>query len=414
MSTSSLNQSCQCTTLRAEALQQAWREHVGVELPFAGYFAPYGVFLNAAQAAALREAVRLLHEVARAPGVAAAVAQAQGEVVAGPVVPTEGVLMGYDFHFDGDTPRLIEINTNAGGALLNALLLRHQESCCAYVPAEALDCDDATGRCFLDMFRAEWRAAGRAGEPRRIAIVDDAPAAQFLYPEFRLFQRLFERAGWSAVIADPREFTREGGRLLLQGEPVDFVYNRLTDFALLEPAHARLREAWQAGEAVLSPDPWHHALNADKRNLAWLSDPAWLSAQGFPAEVVQRLGAIVPPTVRVEAANADALWGARKQYFFKPLRGYGSKAAYRGDKLTRGTWADIVASHDYVAQVYAPPGSRRVNVDGELREMKFDIRCYAYAGEVLLIAARVYQGQTTNMRTPGGGFAAVFAPPAAT
>lgn len=409
MPTATLNQNCQCTTLRAEALQQAWREAVGTELPFAGYFAPYGVFLNAAQTQSLHDAVRLLHEVAQAPAVRAATAAAQPPGL--PQLATSGVLMGYDFHFEGDTPRLIEVNTNAGGALLNALLLRHQESCCAFVPAETLDCDDATGLCFLDMFRREWQAAGRAGEPARIAIIDDAPRGQFLYPEFLLFKSLFERAGWQAVIGDPHELVREGGRLLLQGQPVDFVYNRLTDFALLAPAHAALREAWLAGECVLSPDPWHHALQADKRNLVHLSDPAWLAAQGLAPEVITRLAAIVPPTQAVTADKADALWAARKQYFFKPTRGYGSKAAYRGDKLTRSTWADIVASHDYVAQAYTPPGSRRVNVDGVLQEMKFDIRCYAYAGEVLLIAARVYQGQTTNMRTPGGGFAAVFAPP---
>ncbi|UPQ81365.1 hypothetical protein M0M42_13135 [Pseudomonas knackmussii] len=40
--------------------------------------------------------------------------------------------------------------------------------------------------------------------------------------------------------------------------------------------------------------------------------------------------------------------------------------------------------------------------------MKFDLRAYAYAGEVQWNAARVYQGQTTNFRTEGGGFAPVF------
>ncbi len=40
--------------------------------------------------------------------------------------------------------------------------------------------------------------------------------------------------------------------------------------------------------------------------------------------------------------------------------------------------------------------------------MKFDLRAYAYAGQVLWVAARLYQGQTTNFRTPGGGFAPVY------
>jgi len=42
--------------------------------------------------------------------------------------------------------------------------------------------------------------------------------------------------------------------------------------------------------------------------------------------------------------------------------------------------------------------------------MKLDLRCYVYDGRVLSVAARVYQGQTTNFRTPGGGFATVFSP----
>jgi hypothetical protein len=40
--------------------------------------------------------------------------------------------------------------------------------------------------------------------------------------------------------------------------------------------------------------------------------------------------------------------------------------------------------------------------------MKADLRAYVYQAHVQLLAARLYQGQTTNFRTPGGGFAPVF------
>ncbi|MCD6061928.1 MAG: hypothetical protein K0S16_2239 [Moraxellaceae bacterium] len=410
MTIATLNQDCHCTTLDAAALQQAWHDGVGLGSDAASFFAPYGVYLDTAQVQALQQAVTVLHRVLQRPAVIDAVAAEQGRGL--PRFGTQGVCMGYDFHFDGSTPRLIEINTNAGGMLLNALLLAHQQVCCDFMQGFSADAFGASapGTRLLQMFREEWAAAGRSGEPRRIAIVDERPAQQFLYPEFLLFRKLFESAGWQAVICDPQELVREGGRLLVQGEPVDMVYNRLTDFALLEPAQARLREAWLAGEAVVTPDPWHHALQADKRNLVHFADTEWLAAHGASAEERALLAQVVPPTRRVAAQNADELWAQRKQLFFKPLRGFGSRAAYRGDKLTKSVWADIVASHDYVAQAYAPPGTRRVRVDGELRDMKFDIRCYAYRGEILLLAARVYQGQTTNMRTQGGGFAPVFAP----
>jgi uncharacterized circularly permuted ATP-grasp superfamily protein len=109
----------------------------------------------------------------------------------------------------------------------------------------------------------------------------------------------------------------------------------------------------------------------------------------------------------VSASNADALWEGRRGYFFKPTGGYGSKAVYRGDKLTRSVWAGIVAG-GYVAQELAPAGKRSMYVDGQLAERKADIRIYAYEGEPILAAARLYQGQTTNFRTPGGGFAPVY------
>ncbi len=410
MTVKALNQDCLCTTLDADALQAAWREGVGSDAEASAFFAPYGVYLERAQVDALQEAVAALQRVTHLPAYAEAVAAEQG--LALPRYGTQGVCMGYDFHFDGATPRLIEINTNAGGMLLNALLLAHQRICCDRMQGFSADAFRGAepGRRLLDMFRAEWTAAGRRGEPQRIALVDAQPAQQFLHPEFLLFKKMFEAAGWQAVICDPQELVRDSGRLLAQGLPVDLVYNRLTDFALLEPAHARLREAWLAGECLLTPDPWHHALQADKRNLVHLADAAWLAAHGASAEDRRLLAQIVPPTQRVQAANADELWARRKQLFFKPRRGFGSRAAYRGDKLTKSVWADIVASQDYVAQAYAPPGTRRVRIDGALQEMKFDIRCYAYRGEILLLAARVYQGQTTNMRTRGGGFAPVFAP----
>ena len=39
--------------------------------------------------------------------------------------------------------------------------------------------------------------------------------------------------------------------------------------------------------------------------------------------------------------------------------------------------------------------------------MKFDVRAYAYREQVLLLGARVYEGQVTNLRSPGGGFSAI-------
>ena len=60
------------------------------------------------------------------------------------------------------------------------------------------------------------------------------------------------------------------------------------------------------------------------------------------------------------------------------------------------------------AFVRSAPSERMVKLDGSPEVRKTDVRLYAYDGQLLLTAARLYQGQTTNFRTPGGGFAPVF------
>lgn len=65
----------------------------------------------------------------------------------------------------------------------------------------------------------------------------------------------------------------------------------------------------------------------------------------------------VPHTEVVRASDQQRLWTARRSLFFKPVAGFGSRAAYRGDKLTRGVWQDILAG-DYVAQAIVKPSDR--------------------------------------------------------
>jgi hypothetical protein len=118
----------------------------------------------------------------------------------------------------------------------------------------------------------------------------------------------------------------------------------------------------------------------------------------------------VPTTRLVTPERAKELWAQRRQLFFKPVAGFGAKAAYRGDKLTKRVWGEIMES-DFVAQALVPPSGRMIDLDGIQTDLKFDIRAYTYAGQVQLLAARMYSGQTTNFRTQGGGFAPVIVVP---
>ena len=417
-SASALNRECLRTTINPAALERELATALGdnelyrsIRATCPHLFSATAVFVTPEQVDKMRAVIEAVETVIATPTYrTAALARASSVAAHDPHSP--GVFLGYDFHLDEHGPRLIEINTNAGGALLNVYLARAQKACCPEMHGLTTGpvALPALEEQFIAMFRNEWRLA-RAGAPlTRIAIVDDAPETQYLYPEFELFQALFRRHGIQAVIADPAAIETRAGRLWHNGEAVDLVYNRLTDFALEEPAHAGLRVAWLEDLALITPHPRAHALYADKRNLIPLTDPDWLGAAGITPATIEVLLRGIARTRLVERAHAEALWAERKRLFFKPSGGFGSKAVYRGDKLTRRVWEEILAG-EYVVQELVPPGERQVQVQAETTALKYDVRCFVYAGKVQLLAARLYQGQATNFRTPGGGFAPVFYPP---
>jgi len=322
---------------------------------------------------------------------------------------SHGVFFGYDFHLDEDKLGLIEINTNAGGAMLNVLLARAQRSCCSGVVGLSPGQEGPGGfeQSILHMFAQEWSASGEKRPLTRVVILDESPQAQYLYPEFLLFQRLFESAGIDCIIADPADLAFHNDCLLVDENPVDLVYNRLTDFYLEGDNCSALRSAYMADVVTVTPHPQAYALYADKRRLVDLTNARFLEEIGVDQQVRAVLAQYVPLTVPVEHRNAEQLWERRRSLFFKPVSGFGSRGAYRGDKLTKRVWEEIVGGN-YVAQSLLAPGERRTIADPQVRPMKFDLRAYAYAGKVQWNAARVYQGQTTNFRTEGGGFAPVF------
>jgi hypothetical protein len=414
-----LNADCVCLSLDRVGLARALETAVGdpafcagLQVTHPSLVSSVPVFLTHDHAVRMAEIIGAIEAIAKtAPYQDAALAWAPdiARFNPGPV----GVFMGYDFHIGAEGavggPQLIEINTNAGGGLINAFVAGAQKACCMAVetlfPGQMGHRDVPAN--FVAAFRAEWHRQRGDRALTSIAIVDRDPTAQYLYPEFVLFQRLFESHGIAAVIAAPGDFQHHAGQLHLGGAPIDLVYNRSTDFAFAEPDHAALRSAYLAGDVVVTPHPHAHALFADKRNLVALSDRETLTRWGISAGLIDIVVAGVPKTRFVTPESADALWTARNGLFFKPAGGFGSKAAYRGDKVTRGVFAEIVAG-SYVAQDIVRPSARNVLVDGVRQAMKVDVRNYTYDGAVQLVAARLYQGQTTNFRTPGGGFSPVF------
>ncbi|QGX38147.1 hypothetical protein [Permianibacter aggregans] len=407
------NQGCACVSLNPEALTTTLERQLGPALAktlardMPGLFSPVALFLPAEEFRAMQQLIDTVESVVQLPAYQQQALQA-APMIARHTPAAQAVFMGYDFHRNGLQPKLIEINTNAGGAYLNAALQSAQQACCADMAALLrIPVTGDFGANVLAMFREEWSRERGDAPLQRIAIVDQQPAQQFLYPEFELARQLFVREGIEAIITAPEHLRFHSNRLWHADQPIDLVYNRLTDFFLEDAAHEALREAYIERAVVLTPHPHAYALFANKHNLVYLSDPACWRAWQLSEQQQSVLAKHIPKTIAVNPNHAEPLWQERRQWFFKPAQGFGSKASYRGDKLTRSTFAGIVAG-DYVAQHIAPPTERIVNQHEHAISMKTDVRIYRYAGRTLLVAARLYQGQTTNMRTPGGGFAAVY------
>jgi len=372
-------------------------------------FAARPVFVSSLRLRQVNEVIQAIEQTVSSPGWREHALDSAPPIARHDPRGARGVFFGYDFHLDDDKLGLIEINTNAGGAMLNVLLARAQRSCCSGVVGLSPGQDGPGGfeRSILDMFAQEWSTSGEQRPLTRVVILDESPQAQYLYPEFLLFQRLFESAGIDCLIADPADLAFHNESLLVDGKPVDLVYNRLTDFYLEGDNCSALRSAYLADVVTVTPHPQAYALYADKRRLVDLTNARFLEEIGVDQQIRTVLAQYVPLTVPVGHGNAEHLWQNRRSLFFKPVSGYGSRGAYRGDKLTKRVWEEIVGGN-YVAQSLVAPGERRIVADPQVRSMKFDLRAYAYAGEVQWNAARVYQGQTTNFRTEGGGFAPVF------
>jgi len=371
-------------------------------------FADVPLFLSRQHVEQMARLIQAVENVTRLAGLRAAVAdQAPPDVLYD--TPSPGVFFGYDFHLSPDGLRLIEINTNAGGAILNNHLARATQPCCPVVNQFLARFTDPAelNRDIIAMFQKEWEAHGLGRELKTIAIVDTSPEQQPLFPEFQLFSHLLGESGIHVVIADPADLAMAKGRLQLNDLPIDLVYNRSCDFYLQAPQHEALKQAYLTAAAVVTPHPSAYALYADKRNLVWFSNPELLRKWGADAQTTEILTRGIPTTVRVTQDNGKDLWSRRRQLFFKPAMGFGSRGVYRGAKLTRQKWSMILEG-GYLAQDLVPPGERMIHdVDGP-RVLKADIRAYAYAGKIQSLAARLYRGQTTNLSTPGGGFAAVY------
>ncbi|MEI1280276.1 circularly permuted ATPgrasp domain protein [Leptospira venezuelensis] len=409
-----LNEKCSCSTLNKEYLEEEIHKFPVSEIKTKGiehFYSETPSFIDEKDKEAIQEILYSIRKALKLPNVREKILNNyNGENRTRNI--TGGVFLSLDFHQTKEGPKLIEVNTNAGGAYLQLKLLEAQIRCC-----KAVDIAMPNAKALLDLeekfysiFIQEWMANNREGQPNFIAIVDENPSEQFLYPEFLLFRDLFRSKGIRSEILDPSQIILVGNDLFFEGSKIDLIYNRLTDFHLSGDPNLKIRQSWENGNVILTPSPFDYELYARKSNLSLLSDQDFLIKAGLDKKDSEILSKSIPSTNIVNLENADKLWENRKRIFFKPKEGFGSKAAYYGGKLTKTKFSEIL-NGEYISQEFVPPSVRVTSISGEERELKMDIRAYIYDDKVLLLASRLYQGQTTNFRTPGGGFSPLYSLP---
>ena len=305
------------------------------------------------------------------------------------------VLMGYDFHITEEQQvKLIEVNTNSGG-------LWFAYRC--YEP-NAQQFPEKLAKKLLHTFINEYRlfSQNQKTRPQLIAIVDQQPQMQFLYPEMQVFAKLFQQVGISAVIIDPTDIDAKDTGLYYQDQRIDLVYNRHCDFYLQSPEMRVIADAWKNQSVCLTPNPRIYGLLADKQRMADWSQPGFFKELLSPKQA-RCLEEAVPYTQPFHAYSKEELWSGRKMWVFKPANGYASRGVYVGEKLTKNKFNSLEPQATLVQQRIKP--SVTVAPDGT--RFKTDFRLFVYRDEVTAVSARIYQGQVTNLRTPGGGFCKV-------
>lgn len=312
----------------------------------------------------------------------------------------ESVMMGYDFHDTPDGPRLIEVNTNAGGGLL-AYRTR-------YPDFSDWPCDPVARHqaLLLGSFAREMAlfSGGAVPKPARILIMDEQPTGQFLYPEMNNLRSLFRAWGVAAEVADPGELEADASGVYFRGERVDQVYNRHCDFYLESPQLAGLRAAYLAGAVCLTPNPRAYGLLADKRRMVLWCDAGRLAAMGLDTAEIDLIRSVVPDCALLSDLDPADVWQQRKKWVFKPVASHGSRGVLLGDRMSRTRFNSLDLETTLV-QAFAPPSETRCPGGGPAR--KTDFRLFVYGDRVLGVAARIYRGQVTNFREPGNGYAPV-------
>ena len=134
-----LNRDCYCIAVDRVALRNSLAAHLrDSQLPDQFLDAHRNLFADSPVFLSVEHIEKMAQLIAAVERVSANSAYRAAVLAAAPVCTQQdfgprGVFFSYDFHLGAAGPQLIEINTNAGGVLLNLYLASAQQACCGEV-----------------------------------------------------------------------------------------------------------------------------------------------------------------------------------------------------------------------------------------------------------------------------------------
>lgn len=290
-----------------------------------------------------------------------------------PPVPQPGRIGRADLYHDGTGFRLLEFNLSSalGGTQtpeLNRLLL-DARAFADFARAEDLGFPD-TVAVLAEAVKAAARDAGRPGSPVTVALMDWWAGFAKTEPDLRAFAELLMRHGVEAIACHTGQVREAGGRVLVDGRPVDVVYRFFTlgeltaDRASVTQAEELLDTLGRCGVPVLSP--LCTSMHGNKRALAMLWEERFLTACA-PAEqaLVERLVPWThevrpgPTEVRGERVDLHSYCAHhRERLVLKPAHGLGGTGTVLGRTVSDAHWRRLLqdaGQQRYVVQEIVTP-----------------------------------------------------------
>ncbi|MGW2785110.1 hypothetical protein ACWC3X_28275 [Streptomyces populi] len=278
-----------------------------------------------------------------------------------------------DLYHDGTRFRLLEFNlSSALGGLqtpeLNRLLLAHDDLA-AFAASEGLTFPDTVGALAAVILEAA-HDVGRSGETPRVALMDWHAGYAKTEPEIRALARLLEPHGIEAIPCHTGQVRETGGRITVDGRPIDVVYRYFTLGELTADASslARAEELLDAFTRCATPllSPLRTSMHGNKRALAMLWDDR---CQATYAPVEQDLVHRFLPWTRELRPGTALIHGEqqdlpayclrhRSDLVLKPSHGLGGTGTAVGRSMSDQEWAaavDTAVKGHYVVQELVRP-----------------------------------------------------------